>query len=91
MKFIAVIFNVNKKFYPIGKRVSLDRHTNNKELISALRLAMYDFSESSVRKVLDGLFISEPVLRLCYPLGDKVGVDNFTWMFLHHFFGLYLI
>ena len=57
--------------------MNLDRHTKNKELISALRMAMYDFSESSVRKVLDGLFISEPVLRLCYPLGEKVGVDNF--------------
>lgn len=76
MKFVAVIFNV-KIFFPIGKGVNLDRHTKNKELISALRMAMYDFSESSVRKVLDGLFISEPVLRLCYPLGEKVGVDNF--------------
>ena len=55
----------------------MDRHTKNKELISALRMAMYDFSESSVRKVLDRLFISETVLRLCYPLGEKVGVDNF--------------
>jgi len=64
-------------FFPIGKGVNLDRHTKNKELISALRMAMYDFSESSVRKVLDRLFISETVLRLCYPLGEKVGVDNF--------------
>ena len=55
----------------------MDRHTKNKELISALRLAMYDFSENSVRKVLEKLFISEPVLHLCYPLGDKVGIDNF--------------
>ena len=42
--------------------MNLDRHTKNKELISALRMAMYDFSESTVRKVLDELFISEPVL-----------------------------
>ena len=61
----------------MGKGVNLDRHTKNKELISALRMAMYDFSESSVRKALEGLFISEPVLQYCYPLGDKVGVDNF--------------
>ena len=58
-------------FFPIGKGVNLDRHTKNKELISALRMAMYDFSESSVRKVLDRLFISETVLRLCYPLREK--------------------
>ena len=61
----------------MGKGVNLDRHTKNKELISALRMAMYDFSESTVRKVLDGLFISEIVFRLCYPLVEKAGVDNF--------------
>tara|TARA_E500000331_G_scaffold82001_1_gene77503 strand:- start:3619 stop:4617 length:999 start_codon:yes stop_codon:yes gene_type:complete len=38
---------------------------------------MYDFSESRVRKVLEKLFISEAVFRVCYPFGKKVGVDNF--------------
>jgi len=55
----------------------LDRHTKNKELIAELRLAMYDFSESRVLKVLEKLFISEAVFRVCYPFGKKVGVDNF--------------
>ena len=55
----------------------MDRHTKNKKLISTLRRAMYDFSESSVRKALDGLFISDPVFRLSYPFGEKTGVDNF--------------
>ena len=55
----------------------MDRHTKNKELISELRLAMFDFSESSVRKALEKLFVSEAVLHLCYPLGEKVGVENF--------------
>ena len=55
----------------------MDRHTKNKELIAELRLAMYDFSESRVLKVLEKLFISEAVFRVCYPFGKKVGVDNF--------------
>ena len=55
----------------------MDRHTKNKELIAELRLAMYDFSESRLLKVLEKLFISEAVFRVCYPFGKKVGVDNF--------------
>ena len=55
----------------------MDRHTKNKELIAELRLAMYDFSESRVLKVLEKLFISEAIFRVCYPFGKKVGVDNF--------------
>jgi len=76
VKFIAV-FLMLRIFFSIGKGVKLDRHTKNKKLISELRLSMYNFNESSVRKVLEKLLISEAVLHLCYPLGEIVGAENF--------------
>ena len=44
----------------------------HKKLISNLRGAMYDFSESEVRKQLDKLFEQECVVRLCYCWGRKI-------------------
>ena len=57
----------------------MDRQSLHKKLISTLRGAMYDFSESEVRKQLDKLFNQESVVRLCYPLGEiKLEQINFT-------------
>ena len=55
----------------------MDRESFHKKLISPLREAMYDFSESEVLKHLDKLFEQECVVRLCYPLGEIVGAENF--------------
>ena len=55
----------------------MDRESFNKKLISSLRGAMYDFSESEVHKQLDKLFNQESVVRLCYPLGEIVGAEKF--------------
>ena len=55
----------------------MDRESFNKKLISSLRGAMYDFSESEVHKQLDKLFEQECVVRLCYPLGEIVGAEKF--------------
>ncbi len=53
----------------------MDRESFHKKLLSSLRRAMYDFSESEVLKQLDKLFEQECVVRLCYPLGEIVGGD----------------
>ena len=47
----------------------MDHESFHKKLISPLRGAMYDFSESEVLKQLDKLLEQECVVRLCYPLG----------------------
>ena len=54
----------------------MDRESFHKKLISPLRGAMYDFSESEVLKQLDKLFEQECVVRLCYPMGEIVGGEK---------------
>ena len=55
----------------------MDHESFHKKLISPLRGAMYDFSESEVLKQLDKLLAQECVVRLCYPLGEIVGGEKF--------------
>ena len=40
-------------------------------------MAMYDFSENKLRKVLEGLFLDNNISHFCYPLGQKIGADNY--------------
>ena len=54
----------------------MERESFHKKLISSLREAMYDFSESEVLNQLDKLFQQECVVRLCHPLGEIVGAEN---------------
>ena len=69
----------------------MDRESFHKKLISPLRGAMYDFSESEVHKQLDKLFEQECVVRLCYPLGEIVGGEKYTMICINLFIKLYLI
>ena len=55
----------------------MDKHTNNKRLIEPLRMAMYDFDESKLRKVLERLFFENTVSNFFYPIGEIIGEVNY--------------
>ena len=50
-------------------------HTANKALIKTLRMAMYDFEETSVRAALDGLIAKDATIHMPYPFGDMHGPE----------------
>lgn len=45
------------------------------DIIAALRAALYDFSETSVRRELAAVMADDAVIHLCHPFGDLVGPD----------------
>ena len=53
----------------------MDRHTANKALIAPLRAAMYDFSETGVRRALAAVLAPDALCRFAHPLGDMTGPD----------------
>ena len=55
----------------------MDKHSKNKVLIDPLRKAMYDFNENLLRKAIENLFSENTVSRFCYPLGEKIGRENY--------------
>ena len=54
-----------------------DRHTAHKQQILPLRQAMYDFSETGVRSLLEALFLPETKVRLSHPIGEMQGPTEF--------------
>ena len=54
-----------------------DRHTEHKVLIAPLRAAMYDFSETDIRKALTALCAPDALFRLCHPFGDSTGGEAY--------------
>lgn len=46
-------------------------------LFNPLRLAMYDFTESLVRKELNHLVNENARIHMCYPINNTIGPDNF--------------
>ena len=46
-------------------------------LFNPLRLAMYDFTESLVRKELNHLINENALIHMCYPINNTIGPDNF--------------
>ncbi len=55
----------------------MDKHSKNKVLIDPLRKTMYDFNENLLRKAIENLFSENTVFRFCYPLGEKIGRENY--------------
>ena len=51
----------------------MDVHTANKALIAPLRAAMYDFTETGVRTVLDAVMAADAVCHFAHPMGDMTG------------------
>ncbi|MFY2822327.1 ester cyclase [Ruegeria sp. MALMAid1280] len=54
-----------------------DTHTRNKAAISPLRAAMYDFTETGVRRALADVSAPDAVYRLCHPFGGRTGSDAY--------------
>ena len=48
-----------------------------KTLLKPLRLAMYDFTENSVRKELNYLVKDDALIHLGYPINDTIGPEYF--------------
>ena len=46
-----------------------------KTLLKPLRLAMYDFTENSVRKELNYLVKDDALIHLGYPINDTIGPE----------------
>jgi len=53
-----------------------DRHRSNKTLISSLRTAMYDFTETGVRSTFEDVMSPDVVCHFAQPMGDMSGPDE---------------
>ncbi len=51
----------------------MDQPTANKELITKIRTAMYDFVPAGVREVMNEIFTFDAVIHHCFPFGDMCG------------------
>ncbi|MEC7372511.1 MAG: ester cyclase, partial [Pseudomonadota bacterium] len=48
-------------------------HADNRARLDGLRAAQYDWDETSLRAVLDGISAPDAVFRLAHPFGDMTG------------------
>ena len=55
----------------------MNKELKFKNLLKPLRLAMYDFTENSVRKELNNLVKDNALVHLGYPINDTIGPDDF--------------
>ena len=54
-----------------------DLHGSNKQALSALRDAQYNWDETAIRKALDSLVADDVVFKLAHPFGTMTGADAF--------------
>ncbi|MEX0318105.1 MAG: ester cyclase [Ruegeria sp.] len=52
-------------------------HDANRDLLTPLRAALYDWDTAAVRQALDALFIPDAVFHCCHPFGDQTGSEAF--------------
>lgn len=57
--------------------MNAELYSSSKALVSRLRRAMYDFSETNVCDVLDDVLSDDVIIHLAHPLGDMTGADQY--------------
>ena len=56
--------------------LTTDIHTDNKALITPLRVAMYNFDEAGVRAALTNLISVDASIHMAHPIGDVTGPEE---------------
>ena len=52
-------------------------HADNRDLLKGFRAAQYDWDETGLRAVLEGISAPDTIFRLAHPFGDMTGPSAF--------------